>query len=90
MLDEDGYSMTEVGYNGDPMRVTLMANTPLENSEVKFTPGSGIASFDKLLFLEPGRFSFIVSLSFVSQPKNENRVFKINVLNTNQLNPNRL
>ena len=78
MLDEDGYSMTEVGYNGDPMRVTLMANTPLENSEVKFTPGSGIASFDKLLFLEPGRFSFIVSLSFVSQPKNGNRPFKTN------------
>jgi len=47
MLDDDGMSMTEVGYNGDPMRVTATTNAPLENNVATFTPGTGVASFDR-------------------------------------------
>jgi len=64
MLDENGHSMTEVGYNGDPMKITAFSNTVLENSETHFTPGSGIATFGRLTFTDPGRHNMIIMLSY--------------------------
>ena len=58
--------MTEVGYNGDPMRGTAIAGGDLENNEVPFTPGSGVAAFDRLVFNEAGRFNLVIQLSYTA------------------------
>ncbi|CBY36829.1 unnamed protein product, partial [Oikopleura dioica] len=69
MLDADSQSMTEVGYMGDPMRITISSSpdTILTNTEAYFVPGNGIASFDFLKFAEAGRYSFSISLIYTGE-----------------------
>lgn len=68
MLDQDDVPMTEVGYTGDPMRITALASgrngEEIVNSETYFTPGSGVASFGGLALNYVGQYSLIVSLSY--------------------------
>ena len=66
MLDEKGESMSEVGYMGDPMKITASApGAGLINDETHFTPGSGIAKFGRLVFGEAGRFNLVIKLTYM-------------------------
>ena len=65
MIDQQGRAMTEVGYMGDPMRVTASApGADLSNPETYFIPGSGLAKLDKLTFDEAGEYNLKIELSY--------------------------
>ena len=65
MLDETGESMTEVGYMGDPMKISASAiGADIENPETHFIPGSGLAKFGKMVFNSPGNFNLKIELTY--------------------------
>lgn len=65
MMDDSGESMTEVGYMGDPMRITASASgADIENPETHFIPGSGLAKLGNMVFNAPGNFNLKIELTY--------------------------
>ncbi|CAG5091675.1 Oidioi.mRNA.OKI2018_I69.PAR.g13192.t1.cds [Oikopleura dioica] len=66
MLDENGEEMTDVGYTGDPFRVSIYETNGMfiDAPEVTFTPGSGIADFSGLRLPNTGSFQLTAFLTY--------------------------
>ncbi|CBY18098.1 unnamed protein product [Oikopleura dioica] len=66
MLDQDGEEMTEVGYTGDPFRVSIYETNGMfiNAPETTFTPGSGVADFSGLRLPNTGSFQLTAYLTY--------------------------